>query len=70
MNINSSPLHSQGWSPTQGAIVKVEDVKKVVEEDSEKGATLASVLDNREQKIAAITAAVGSYMAAAEKQKK
>ncbi|MDW7731631.1 MAG: acetyl-CoA carboxylase biotin carboxylase subunit [Methanolobus sp.] len=48
----------------------IEDVKKVVEEDSAKGATLASALDNREQKVAAITAAVGSYMAAAEKQKK
>jgi len=48
----------------------IEDVRKVVEIDSEKGATLASALDNREQKIAAITAAVGSYMEAIEKQKK
>ncbi|MBN2110578.1 MAG: acetyl-CoA carboxylase biotin carboxylase subunit [Methanosarcinaceae archaeon] len=48
----------------------IEDVRKVVEEESTKGATLASALDNREQKVAAITAAVSSYMAAAEKQKK
>ncbi len=48
----------------------IEDVKKVVKEELEKGVTLASALDNREQKIAAITAAVGSYMEAVEKQKK
>ncbi len=48
----------------------IEDVKKVVKEELEKGVTLASALDNREQKIAAITAAVGSYMEAIEKQKK
>lgn len=48
----------------------IEDVKKVVIEDSAKGATLASALENKEQKIAAITAAVGSYMSNAQKQTK
>ena len=48
----------------------IEDVKKVVVEDSAKGATLASALENKEQKIAAITAAVGSYMSNAQKQTK
>ncbi|MDI3539433.1 MAG: pyruvate carboxylase subunit [Methanolobus sp.] len=46
----------------------IEDVKQVVIEDSAKGATLASALENKEQKIAAITAAVGSYMSNAQKQ--
>jgi pyruvate carboxylase subunit A len=48
----------------------IEDVKRVVIEDSAKGATLASALENKEQKIAAITAAVGSYMSNAQKQTK
>ncbi|WP_319506948.1 acetyl-CoA carboxylase biotin carboxylase subunit [uncultured Methanolobus sp.] len=48
----------------------IEDVKRVVEEDSAKGATLASVLDNKDMKIAAVTAAVGSYVNAAKKQTK
>ncbi|TGC11413.1 acetyl-CoA carboxylase biotin carboxylase subunit [Methanolobus halotolerans] len=48
----------------------IEDVRKVVKEDSTRGATLASALENRDQKIAAITAAVGSYMKAADERKK
>ncbi|WP_340820727.1 acetyl-CoA carboxylase biotin carboxylase subunit [Methanolobus sp. WCC4] len=46
----------------------IEEVKKVVEEDSEKGATLASVLDNKDRKIAAATAAVTSFVNAAKKE--
>ncbi|WP_406670182.1 acetyl-CoA carboxylase biotin carboxylase subunit [Methanolobus sp. ZRKC4] len=48
----------------------IEDVKKVVEEDTTKGVTLASVLDNKDLKIAAVTAAVGSYVNAVKKQTK
>jgi pyruvate carboxylase subunit A len=48
----------------------IEEVKKVVEEESEKAITLASVLDNKDQKIAAATAAVSSYISAAQKQKR
>lgn len=48
----------------------IEEVKKVVEQESEKAITLASVLDTKDQKIAAATAAVGSYISAAQKQKK
>ncbi|NOR48838.1 MAG: acetyl-CoA carboxylase biotin carboxylase subunit, partial [Methanosarcinaceae archaeon] len=40
----------------------LDDVKRVVEEDAEKGATLASALDDREHKVAAISAAVGAYV--------
>ncbi|WP_406661073.1 acetyl-CoA carboxylase biotin carboxylase subunit [Methanolobus sp. ZRKC3] len=48
----------------------IEEVKKVVEEETEKGITLASVLDTKEQKVAAATAAVSSYISAAQKQTK
>ncbi|SFM61347.1 acetyl-CoA carboxylase biotin carboxylase subunit [Methanolobus profundi] len=48
----------------------IEEVKKVVEEDSERGSTLASALDTKDKKIAAATAAVGSYVNAAKKQTK
>jgi pyruvate carboxylase subunit A len=48
----------------------IEEVKKVVQEDSARGATLASALDNKDHKIAAVTAAVGSYVNAATKQTK
>lgn len=48
----------------------IEDVRKVVVEDSAKGATLASALDNKDQKIAAATVAVSSYVSAAKKQTK
>lgn len=44
----------------------LDDVKRVVEEDAEKGATLASALDDREHKVAAISAAVGAYVNAAK----
>ncbi|MDV0445357.1 Biotin carboxylase [Methanimicrococcus sp. At1] len=37
-------------------------IRDILERDSEKGATLASALDNEEVVIAAITAAVSSYM--------
>ncbi|MCJ7444219.1 MAG: acetyl-CoA carboxylase biotin carboxylase subunit [Methanotrichaceae archaeon] len=40
----------------------LESVKEVTERDYEKGASLASVLDADTRKIAAISAAVGSYM--------
>jgi pyruvate carboxylase subunit A len=40
----------------------LESVKEVAERDYEKGASLASVLDADTRKIAAISAAVGSYM--------
>ncbi|TQD27563.1 acetyl-CoA carboxylase biotin carboxylase subunit [Methanolobus vulcani] len=46
----------------------IDDVRKVVEEDSAKGATLASALSNQDQKVAAVTAAVSSYVNAAKKQ--
>jgi pyruvate carboxylase subunit A len=46
----------------------IEHVKRVVKEDSEKGATLASALENKPTKVAAVTAAVESYMQAAKKQ--
>ncbi len=48
----------------------IEEVKKVVKEESEKEITLASVLDTKEEKIAAATAAVGAYVSAAQKQNK
>jgi pyruvate carboxylase subunit A len=48
----------------------IEEVKKVVEEESEKAITLASALENKDQKIAAATAAVSSYISAAQKQKR
>nr|WP_321497814.1 acetyl-CoA carboxylase biotin carboxylase subunit [uncultured Methanolobus sp.] len=48
----------------------IDDVRKVVEEDSAKGATLASALSNQDQKVAAVTAAVSSYVNAAKKQTK
>ncbi|MDY0387631.1 MAG: acetyl-CoA carboxylase biotin carboxylase subunit [Methanolobus sp.] len=48
----------------------IEAVKKVMEEDAPKGATLASVLDNKDMKIAAVTAAVNSYVNTAKKQTK
>ena len=41
----------------------VEAVHDILERDSVKGATLASALDNEEIVVAAITAAVGSYIA-------
>lgn len=40
----------------------VDSIHDVLKRDSEKGATLASALDNEEVVIAAITAAVGSYI--------
>ena len=40
----------------------VDAVNKILKRDSEKGATLASALDNEEVVVAAITAAVGSYI--------
>jgi len=40
----------------------VDAVKEILKRDSEKGATLASALKNEEVVVAAITAAVGSYM--------
>ncbi|MCL7411438.1 MAG: acetyl-CoA carboxylase biotin carboxylase subunit [Methanosarcinaceae archaeon] len=46
----------------------IDDVKRVVEEDTEKGATLASALDNRDQKVAVISAAVGAYVNATRNQ--
>ncbi|MBP1909896.1 acetyl-CoA carboxylase biotin carboxylase subunit [Methanolobus bombayensis] len=46
----------------------IEDVKKVVKEESTKGSTLASALANKDQKVAAVTAAVNSYVEAAKKQ--
>jgi pyruvate carboxylase subunit A len=38
------------------------DVKDIVEQDKEKGATLASAIGAEDRKVAAITAAVGSYI--------
>jgi pyruvate carboxylase subunit A len=46
----------------------IEDVKKVVEHDREKGATLASVLNSDSRKVAAAGVAVGAYVNAAKKQ--
>lgn len=46
----------------------IRDVERVVREDSEKGATLASALDNKPTKVAAVTAAVESYIHAAKNQ--
>ncbi|MGP8320370.1 MAG: acetyl-CoA carboxylase biotin carboxylase subunit [Methanosarcinaceae archaeon] len=40
----------------------IDEVKKVVENDAKKGVTLASALDNRNQKFAAASAAIGAYM--------
>jgi len=48
----------------------LDEVAKVVEAESEKGATLASALDNRNQKVAAVTAAVGTYINASREQGK
>ncbi|MGP8321393.1 MAG: acetyl-CoA carboxylase biotin carboxylase subunit [Methanosarcinaceae archaeon] len=48
----------------------IDEVKNVVKEDSIKGATLASAIDNRNQKFAAVSAAVGAYMNATEDQAK
>ncbi len=48
----------------------IEDVKRVVIEGSARGATLASALDNKDQKVAAISAAVESYMGNVRKQTK
>lgn len=47
----------------------IKDVERVVAEDSEKGATLASALDTKITKVAAVTAAVESYINAANRQK-
>ncbi len=48
----------------------IEDVRRVVEEDSAKGSTLASALADKDKKVAAVTAAVGSYVNATKKQTK
>lgn len=48
----------------------IKDVERVVVEDSPKGATLASVLDNKMTEVAAVTAAVESYLEAAKQSDK
>lgn len=45
----------------------LEAVEGVVKQDAEKGATLASALESKDKKIAAITAAVQSYVSMAQK---
>lgn len=45
----------------------LEAVEEVVKSDAAKGATLASALDSRDKKVAAITAAVESYVSMAQK---
>ena len=40
----------------------IKDVEKIIEAEKEKGATLASALGAEEKKVAAITAAVGTYI--------
>jgi pyruvate carboxylase subunit A len=47
----------------------LESVKEVAEQDYEKGATLASALGADARKVAAISAAVGSYMSQMEQSK-
>jgi len=42
-------------------------VEEVVKADSEKGATLASALEAKDKKVAAITAAVHAYVNLAQK---
>lgn len=46
----------------------IADVEKVIESEKEKGATLASALGMEDKKVAAITAAVGTYIRAGERK--
>ncbi|HJH32207.1 MAG TPA: acetyl-CoA carboxylase biotin carboxylase subunit [Methanosarcinaceae archaeon] len=48
----------------------IDEVKNIVKDDAEKGATLASALDNCNQKVAAVSAAIGAYVSAAKDQAK
>ena len=45
----------------------LEAVEEVVKSDAEKGATLASALEAKDKKVAAITAAVYAYVSMAQK---
>jgi pyruvate carboxylase subunit A len=40
----------------------IKEVEKIIEAEKEKGATLASALGADDKKVAAITAAVGTYI--------
>ena len=46
----------------------IAEVEKVIESEKEKGVTLASALGVEDKKVAAITAAVGSYIRASERK--
>lgn len=46
----------------------IADVEKVIESEKEKGATLASALGMEDKKVAAITAAIGTYIRAGERK--
>ncbi|MBU4139766.1 MAG: acetyl-CoA carboxylase biotin carboxylase subunit [Euryarchaeota archaeon] len=46
----------------------IADVEKVIESEKEKGVTLASALGMEDKKVAAITAAVGTYIRAGERK--
>ena len=48
----------------------MESVEEVVKADAEKGATLASALEAKDKKVAAITAAVHAYVSMVQKRQR